>query len=481
MAETFLFYDIETTGLSRAFDQILEFAAIRTDDGLTEIERFTAKIRLRPDVIPSPAAILVNRLSLADGLSGRSEYDALREIHAQLNRPGTVSIGYNSIGFDDEFLRFAFHRNLLPPYTHQFANGCRRMDLFPITLMYWLYRRELLRWPEPNGTPSLKLEDIGAANHLFSAPSHQALADVEAALRLARLLFKEKRMWQYLDGCFRKEIDSRRIDELPVAFSSAAGEHRLALLVAGELGTRQRFQAPVIALGHSIAYPKQSLWLRLDLPALRTCRAETIPESTWVFRKRAGETGILLPPTARYLEALEPARREEMEKNVAWIRSQPALFEAIAGHHRRFRYAFIPGLDPDASLYQTGFWSRADEALCRAFHAAPATEKAAMPEQFASAEAGTLAQRILFRNLEEVLTPELTRARELHHERICSPTPMSDFNGLPRTTPQTALAEILRLRQSPDLDETGGRILDELYDYITGRFGGTPPAAQSGT
>jgi len=58
---------------------------------------------------------------------------------------------------------------------------------------------------------------------------------------------------------------------------------------------------------------------------------------------------------------------------------------------------------------------------------------------------------------------------------------MSDFNGLPRTTPQTALAEILRLRQSPDLDETGGRILDELYDYITGRFGGTPPAAQSGT
>jgi exodeoxyribonuclease I len=34
MAETFLFYDIETTGLSRAFDQILEFAAIRTDGGL---------------------------------------------------------------------------------------------------------------------------------------------------------------------------------------------------------------------------------------------------------------------------------------------------------------------------------------------------------------------------------------------------------------------------------------------------------------
>ncbi|MCU0585123.1 MAG: exonuclease domain-containing protein [Desulfobacterales bacterium] len=477
MAETFLFYDIETTGLSRAFDQILEFAAIRTDEGLAEIARFSARIRLRPDVIPSPAAMLVNRLRMTDCLSGRSEYDALREIHAELNRPGTVSIGYNSIGFDDEFLRFAFHRNLLPPYTHQFANGCRRMDLFPVTLMYWLYRRDLLRWPDANGKPSLKLEEIGAANDLFSSPSHQALADVEAALRLTRLLFKDRPMWQYLDGCFRKEVDARRIEELPAAFSSPAGEHRLAILVAGELGTRQRFQAPVLALGASIPYPKQSLWLRLDTPALRACRAETIPESTWVFRKRAGEPGILLPPTARYLEVLEADRREEMEKNLAWIRSQPALFEAIAGHHRRFRYPFIPGLDPDAGLYQTGFWSRADEALCRAFHAAPAAEKALLAERFAHPEAANLARRVLFRNFEEALSPELIRARELHIRRICDPAPMSDFNGRPRTTPAAAVAEILRLKAAPDLDEAGRRILDELHDYITGRFGGLPTAA----
>ncbi|MFO7709615.1 MAG: exonuclease domain-containing protein [Desulfobacterales bacterium] len=470
MAETFLFYDIETTGLSRVFDQILEFAAIRTDGGLNEIERFTAKIRLRPDVIPSAAAMLVTRLRVAECLSGRCEYDAVRDIHAQLNRPGTVSIGYNSIGFDDEFLRFAFHRNLLPPYTHQFANGCRRMDLLPITLMYWLHRRELLNWPEPNGRASLRLEDIGAANGLFSGPSHQALTDVEAALRLARRLSREERMWQYLDGCFRKDIDARRIEELPVGLSSASGDHRLALLVAGEFGTRLRFQAPVIGLGYSIPYPKQSLWLRLDLPALRGCREETVAASTWVARKRAGEPGILLPPTERYLEPLASERREEMRANLDWIRSQPALFERIADHHRHFRYAFIPDLDPDASLYQTGFWSRADEALGRAFHAAATAEKVAMVERFASPEARTLAQRVLFRNFGEGLTPSLIQARSLHHQRICCQTPMTDFSGAPRTTPQAAAAEILRLRDSPGLDETGHRLLDELHDYITRRF-----------
>ncbi len=30
MTSSYLFYDIETTGLNKAFDQVLEFAAIRT-------------------------------------------------------------------------------------------------------------------------------------------------------------------------------------------------------------------------------------------------------------------------------------------------------------------------------------------------------------------------------------------------------------------------------------------------------------------
>ena len=150
MADTFLFYDTETSGLNRAFDQILEFAAIRTDLQLNETERFSARIRLRPDVVPSPQAMLVNRIRTDRFSSGRCEYESMREIHAQVNRSGTTSIGYNSIGFDDEFLRFSFYRNLLPPYTHQYANHCRRMDLLPIAVIYWLYRSDALRWPVLN-------------------------------------------------------------------------------------------------------------------------------------------------------------------------------------------------------------------------------------------------------------------------------------------------------------------------------------------
>jgi exodeoxyribonuclease-1 len=49
----FVFYDTETTGTNPAFDQILQFGAIRTDDDLNELERFEIRCRLLPHVVPS--------------------------------------------------------------------------------------------------------------------------------------------------------------------------------------------------------------------------------------------------------------------------------------------------------------------------------------------------------------------------------------------------------------------------------------------
>ncbi|UCD77875.1 MAG: exodeoxyribonuclease I, partial [Desulfobacterales bacterium] len=182
MTASYLFYDIETTGLNKAFDQVLQFAAIRTDHQLNEIERHDIKVKLRPDVIPSPLAILTNRIPVSEPAGGLCEYEATVQIHALMNEPETVSIGYNTLGFDDEFLRFSFHRNLLTPYTHQYRNGCRRMDLFPIAIVYWLYQRQVLNWPVINGKPSLKLEHLGAENRMVNGQSHEALVDVETTV-----------------------------------------------------------------------------------------------------------------------------------------------------------------------------------------------------------------------------------------------------------------------------------------------------------
>ncbi len=92
----YLFYDLETTGLNRAFDQVLQFAAIRTDMSFNEIDRHEIRIRLRPDVIISPYAIITHRIPIQDAVSGAPEFEATQQIHALLNKPGTISLGYNS-------------------------------------------------------------------------------------------------------------------------------------------------------------------------------------------------------------------------------------------------------------------------------------------------------------------------------------------------------------------------------------------------
>ena len=473
MKKTYLFYDIETTGLNKAFDQVLQFAAIRTDRQLNEIERYKLNVQLRPDVIPSPAAMITNRLSVADLASGLCEFEAIRQIHELMNQRETISLGYNSLGFDDEFLRFSFHRNLLPPYTHQFQNGCRRMDLLPIAVMFWLYKRDVITWPRIHSKPSLKLEHIREANQLVSGPSHDATVDVAATVELARRFFKNKKMWGYLMGYFEKETDVHRIADIPASFQSALGEHRKGLMVGSEYGPRQMYQIPVLSIGNSIPYSNQALWLRLDLPALRETKADTIAESTWIVRKRYGEPGILLPSNQRYLKFLSDERKAVVAENLNWLQSNPSKLQQIVNYHREYTYPFMPHLDPDAALYQIGFFTRSDEKLFKEFQTASLDEKEAIANRLKSQDARKLAVRLLCRNYPQQISRDLAAEFDAYL-RQANPTregdAIVDYRGAPRMTPSAALAEIRRFKKSAGLDENQKKLLDDLQNYIKSNF-----------
>lgn len=473
MTKTYLFYDIETTGLNKAFDQVLQFAAVRTDRQLNEIKRFTVKIQLRPDVIPSPGAVMTNRISLKDLATGLSEFEAIRQIHRLMNRRDTISLGYNSLGFDDEFLRFAFHRNLLPPYTHQFQNGCRRMDLLPITVMYWLYSREVIKWPQVKAKPSLKLEHISEVNQLADGPAHDATVDVRATLALARRFIKKQKMWNYLLGYFEKETDAHRINDISATFQSAFGDHRWGLMVGSEYGPQLMYQVPVLSIGSSIPYSNQTLWLRIDQPALTETKSDSIDASTWIVRKRYGEPGIVLPPNRRYLKLLNAERKAIATENLKWLQSNPALFQEIVNYHRNYTYPFIPHLDPDAALYQIGFFSRGDEILFREFQTAPPQEKESVAQKLTSPDARILAHRILSRNFPDHLSADGAAEFEAYMHRVnpsSEDQALQDYRGAPRMTPAAALAEIQHLRKSSDLDKEQLTLLDELQIYVESHF-----------
>jgi len=408
-------------------------------------------------VVPSPEAILTNRMSVADLLSGLCEFEAIQHIHHLMNQPGTISLGYNSLGFDDEFLRFSFYRNLLPPYTHQYLQGCRRMDLLPIAVMFWLYNREIINWP----------------HQLVSGPSHDATVDVAATVELARRFFKNEKMWHYLMGYFEKETDAHRIADIPPSFQSALGAHRKGLMVGSEYGPQLMYQIPVLSIGDSIPYSNQTLWLRLDLPQLTETKTGSIDESTWIVRKRYGEPGILLPPNPRYWKFLSKERRAIVAENLKWLQSNPARFQKIVSYHREYTYPYVPNLDPDAALYQIGFFSRSDEKLFKAFQAASFDEKENIIKRIASRDARALAVRLLCRNYPKRVSENFAGEFKAYVRRV---NPMRedetivDYKGKPRRTPSIALKEIKRLRKSVGLDQHQAELLNDLQHYIEHKF-----------
>ena len=106
----YVFYDTETTGTETAFDQILQFAAIKTDDDLNELDRFNIRCRLLPHIIPSPGALRVTHVTPAmlTDPALPSHYEMIRQIRDKLLAwsPATF-IGFNSIAFDEDLLRQA--------------------------------------------------------------------------------------------------------------------------------------------------------------------------------------------------------------------------------------------------------------------------------------------------------------------------------------------------------------------------------------
>lgn len=471
--QTYLFYDLETTGLNKAFDQVLQFAAIRTDMNLNEIERYEIKVKLNPGTIPAPRAIITHRIGVNDTANGVTEIDAIRQIHKLLNTAGTISLGYNTLGFDDEFLRFSFYRNLLPPYTHQFANQCGRMDLYPITAMYHLFKNEVLQWPLIEGQTKLKLELINAANQLATGQAHDAMVDVEVTLALAKIFFQSREMWDYLCAYFNKAADQKRFQEHSQVKQAENGLPPEAIMVSGTFGAAAYFHAPVLYLGEHRHYNNQLLWLRLDMAELSNTTEESIKENTWVSRKKWGEPPFILPSKERFLTRLSTERKAQVEANKAWLAKNPDLFKKIVEHHRSFTYPNFPDTDVDASLYIDGFWKEDDNAFCRRFHSVEPAEKARLTENVSNPKLKMLAIRLLGRNYPDVLSEQQRQQFDEYMEKIASTDESNaiiDFRGEKRLSPLVALKDIAELRQTVELDSQQKSLLDGLEEYLRERY-----------
>jgi len=205
----FIFYDTETTGTNTCFDQILQFAAIRTDDDLNPIETFNVRCRLLPHVVPSPGALLATGVIVAD-LTGAplSHFEMMRQVRAKMTdwcQEGVIFMGWNSMRFDEAMLRQAYYQSLLPVYQTN-TNGNGRADVMRMAQVVAACIPNAIAVPiEGRCKRTFKLALVAEANGIRLDNAHEALADAGATLALAKLLKQRApQIWRALVGNARK-------------------------------------------------------------------------------------------------------------------------------------------------------------------------------------------------------------------------------------------------------------------------------------
>ena len=189
----FVFYDFETSSSNKYWGQIIQVGAILTNDNLEELDRYEARCRLSPGIIPEAMALIVNKSSPKMLKSANlSHYEMIRQFVDTLKRWGKATyIGYNSIDFDEEFLRNTLFQTLEYPYLTS-TNGNNRGDLLNLARAANLYYPNTLKNSiSDKGNAVYKLDQMAPLNGIEHSDAHSAIGDVIATLGIAKIIAKK--------------------------------------------------------------------------------------------------------------------------------------------------------------------------------------------------------------------------------------------------------------------------------------------------
>lgn len=371
---TYYWHDYETWGTDPRRDRAVQFAGIRTDMDFNIVGK-PLMVYARPsdDFLPQPEACMVTgitpQLAMQEGVPEADFFDL---IHQEMSRPGTCSLGYNSIRFDDEFTRYGLYRNFFDPYAREWQNSNSRWDIIDMVRLMHALRPEGINWPaNEEGITSFRLEALTAANDIAHEGAHDAMVDVKATIALARLVKeKQPRLFDYIFHNRDKHKLSRQLDvnaQLPVLHVSSMYPATTGCIAA----VVPVAQHPVNKNG-ILVYD-----LRIDPEPMLRLSAEEIRELIYSRKEDlpAGQERIPLKtvhinhaPVIVPMNTLTDDARERWAMDAGKEARHLQMIQQASGLAEKIQQVFAkspysPSSDPDQSLYD-GFISNADRRLC---------------------------------------------------------------------------------------------------------------------
>ncbi|HET6604311.1 MAG TPA: exodeoxyribonuclease I [Xanthomonadaceae bacterium] len=468
---SFFWYDLETFGRDPRRTRIAQFAGRRTDAGLEPVgEPLVLYARPADDLLPAPEAVLLTGITPQHCLRhGVSEAELLAHIHEAMTEPGTCAAGFNSLRFDDEFLRFGFYRNFFDPYEREWRNGNSRWDLLDLARLTHALRPEGIHWPlRKDGAPSFRLADLCAANGIDCGRAHDALVDVDSTIALARLVRAvQPRLFDYYLGLRDKRAAAALLD--------VAGSDPV-VHISGRFAATRRCAAAILPLAvHPLISNRMICFdLESDPSELLAADAEAIAERLYV-------PGADLPEGMQRF-ALKDVHLNRVPALVAWRHLRNEDFERmqidaerVLAHAAALRasgtvaaavrdaYAIArpaaAAADADQALYE-GFPDERDRARFPTIRSAPATELRRYEAQLKDPRYRELLFRYRARNHPDSLDAgERGRWDAYRRLRLGGDADLSEYSF------ETYRREIDRLRRDDPAPGPRQALLDALEDW----------------
>ena len=457
----YVFYDTETTGTETPFDQILQFAAIRTDDALNELKRFNIRCRLLPHIIPSPKALLITQVTPAILTDPElpSHYTMIRQIRDTLLAwsPATF-IGFNSMSFDEALLRQALFQTLHPAYLTN-TNGNARSDVLRMAHAVSVYAPDAMVVPtDDQGRQVFRLDRLAPANGYDHGDAHEAMADIEATIFMARLIRnRAPDIWTAMDRATTKNavIANVETEALFTLTENYFGRNYSWLVTPCGQNPNDAGQLSVFDLAFDpddyrrLSADDLVTVLNAKRKVIRSLRANRQPIMMPADAAPDGTAALQIPPDERL-------RRVEI------IQGDPD-FQARIGQAQALRFA---DRDPPAYVEQRiydGFPNAADQALMEDFHRADWGERSALAAQIEDPRISEFARRLIYFERPETLRP--AHSAELGAwmaERV-----LAEDTSVPWMTVKKALRETDALLQGANGEEA--HLLEAVNNFLHAR------------
>lgn len=447
MAQTFFFYDLETSGLSGRDDRVMQFAGQRTDMNLNPVgDPVNVLVALNDDTLPSPDALMVTGITPQQTVAdGYTEAQFAQLISDEVFTEDTITVGFNNIRFDDEFIRHLFWRTFRDPYEWAWRDGRSRWDILDVVRMTRALRPDGIVWPvADDGKPTNRLEVIASANGIEHIRAHDALSDVEALISLTKLLKeKQPQLYEYLLKMRDKNEVKKLVnldDKKPFVYTSGRYENEFnKTTVAFPLTSGKN--------GNVLVYD-----LRYDPTAFVDLDSKQLAKkiyATWEERK--AEDFVKLPiKELQYNRAPAVAPVAVLERDDGW--QKIGLDMATIEKHRKLLLSapqFAENLrtlfenkpeykkspDPEAQLYD-GFLNDRDRLRVETVRNASERELADFHPEFVDERLGPLLLHYKARNFPKTLSSDESKLWETWRtNRINSQLPafMKSFERLSKS------------------------------------------------